>query len=588
MIFDALDILNNLTESSNITINRLLEYLKNTFDVHDIVYYSSVVNDEAYVLRGQILSEENTKIEPVLYPCPHLRDCVKKNRLIRIKNARSTCKDSQNCPFKSLSNFNNSNSCIILPIPFNADLHAIFQNKKYCGVLFFNVKNDFKNVHNEDLNKLSKICGELYSKAILYDKLKLRDDIFKNSVKSPDINSFFHRTIELLTRNWDYEAISFFKNEAHSKLIKLRRTTGLEQDYKKTSDVFYHYNENHLTVEVAVSGKEKILINPESTYTCGKYSESVKKWKAACGIFPILLPPERRYETQQVFGVLRIINRLYRIQQKEIPTPFTWEDVLLLRFICEMSGMVCFLLEGSSERFMNLERMTHGMLNYITASSRSITQVIERSNYQNLVHESLKYNLSATLGNLEAIDWQISKYTTPPLTSKSKLIKKLFIYGDVLGEVVTSAYKVSKSLGVELKISNLGNAGFKNVSPIMGNATAIKLVFKNLFENAMKYRKSNECNITVTHSESNDNLYIFVSDDGIGIKDSEKEYIFYEGYRCEEAMATNPSGTGFGLFQCQEWLDAIGGKIEIVNTKNPTTFKLSFPKAKEDSHDLYS
>lgn len=587
MEHDLLQLIYTLNESSYSTLENLLIYFKKIYELNNIFYYSAVIKDDAYVLRGQSEQSKNECAIPVLYPCHHLHNAVENDRIVRIYDYLNECKDTIQCPLKSVSNFKTENICIILPIPFSREINKTFQDRKYCGVLILYAKKNMESIKDEELYKIARIFGELYCKSILYDKLKLREDIYSHAVKSPDINSYFHRLTELLVKNWNYEAISFFLNEERSKLIRLRKTTGLEQKYNKVTDVFYHSRENHLTVETAMKGTEHILINPHKNYT-GKYSESVKTIKAACGIFPILLPPEKNFGTKKIVGVFRVINRLYKYDNKEIPTPFTWEDVIMSRFICEMSGMIFFLLEGSTQRTVTLERMTHGVLNYISSSIRSLTQINERSNYQSLVPDSLKYNISNTLGNLEAIEWQIAKYTTPPLTDKAKKIKKVNIFGDVLGEVVSSAEKVSLSMGIILKTSSLANAGFKEVPPIVGNATAIKLIFKNLFENAMKYRKGNTCYLTLSSKESESYLDIFISDKGIGINENEKEFIFYEGYRSDEAMAYNPTGTGFGLFQCLEWMDAMDGHINLDNPKNPTTFRLSFKKYKETEHDIHS
>lgn len=328
MNFDFLELVYTLNESSNNTINNLLRYIKSHYNLGDIFYYSSVINDNAYVLRGQICSQNKQLPEPLLYPCKHLKESIENHQIIRIKNITQNCEDFQYCPFKTFSNNKVESSCIILPIPFNKDIQAIFTDKTYCGILFFYAKKNFSKISDSELYKLAKICGELYCKSMLYDKLKLRDEVYTNAVKSHDINTYFYRVIEVLTNNLGFEAISFFMNEEKSKMIKLGKTTGLEQSYKKESDVFYHYNDNQLTVEVAKTGIEKILINPDITYTSGKFSESVKGKKAACGIFPIFLPPERKFGNQKVVGVLRIINHLYKLERDEFPTPFTWEDIL--------------------------------------------------------------------------------------------------------------------------------------------------------------------------------------------------------------------------------------------------------------------
>jgi len=243
-----------------------------------------------------------------------------------------------------------------------------------------------------------------------------------------------------------------------------------------------------------------------------------------------------------------------------------------------MSGMVFFLLEGSIHRAISLERMTHGILSYITSSKRNINQLLERSSIENYIPVVLKYNLPNTLGNLEAIEWQISKYINPPLSNSKKSIDNINLFGDVLGEVVASAEKVAQSFGVTLTISNLKVMGFDNIPAVKGNVSEAKLIFKNLIENALKYCKNGVCSISFSYENSSKYISVYVKDDGIGIDKGDEEYIFYEGYRGDSAMACNPTGTGYGLFQCTEWLDNMGGMIELIELKEPTIFKVSFLK----------
>lgn len=571
-----LKIIATLKESSQVTLNSLLKLLKEYYPISELFYYSTVMNEKSFIIRGNISIIGN--LEPSLKPCYHLKEALNNNKIIRINEFTSKCPTSEKCPFNLFHNQETIKSCIIIPISFNQELKNEFNEMTHCGVLILYAKEKFSKVSDKELYIISKIFSEIHCKSILYDRFKIRSDIFEFSVKSPDINSYFHRTVELLVDKWNFEAISFFVNEERSKLIRLRKTTGLEQKYNKVTDVFYRYNENHLTVDTAINGNEHILIEPDVNNYLGKFSESVNTKKMSCCIFPIKLPPERKYNTKKNVGVLRVINHLYKINNQIIPTPLTWEDIIVCRFLCEMSGAIYFLLEGSNQRNISLERMTHGVMNYINSSIRYLTQLNERSNIETHIPEILKYNLPNTLGNLEAIDWQISKYTTHPSFEITKNNQIVNIFGDVLGEVVASAYKISPIMGIKLSISNLIDAGFSTAPQILGNVELIKLIFKNLIENSMKYCSDKKCKIEITMENINELLIIYFSDYGIGINEKEKEYIFYEGYRSEEAMACNPAGTGFGLFQCSEWINSINGKIELSNCHQPTTFKLSFLK----------
>ena len=56
---------------------------------------------------------------------------------------------------------------------------------------------------------------------------------------------------------------------------------------------------------------------------------------------------------------------------------------------------------------------------------------------------------------------------------------------------------------------------------------------------------------------------ISVKDQGIGIKDEDKEKLFLPFELLEHGKHLNPSGTGIGLSSCHKLLKAVGCSIEL-------------------------
>ena len=78
-------------------------------------------------------------------------------------------------------------------------------------------------------------------------------------------------------------------------------------------------------------------------------------------------------------------------------------------------------------------------------------------------------------------------------------------------------------------------------------------------------------------------IKIKVKDQGIGIKDEDKEKLFVPFELLEHGKALNPSGTGIGLSSCHKMLTAIGCSIyrddaSVVGMGSIFSFTILFKK----------
>ncbi len=97
----------------------------------------------------------------------------------------------------------------------------------------------------------------------------------------------------------------------------------------------------------------------------------------------------------------------------------------------------------------------------------------------------------------------------------------------------------------------------------------------NIIENALKYSPEDEVvEVSITRNEQT--LFICVKDRGIGIESGERENIFKQGYRTQNAIEFQ--GTGTGLWITQNIISRDGGTIEVCNNgEKGTTFNISIP-----------
>lgn len=119
----------------------------------------------------------------------------------------------------------------------------------------------------------------------------------------------------------------------------------------------------------------------------------------------------------------------------------------------------------------------------------------------------------------------------------------------------------------------------KNMFPTVEKSKlALTLIFNNLIENALKYRKHDSLpEIRILYSETVDRHVFEISDNGIGIEESHFELIFKPFRRLH--TQSEFTGTGLGLATVKKNIDKLKGTISVSSQKDVgTTFTITFPK----------
>jgi signal transduction histidine kinase len=105
-------------------------------------------------------------------------------------------------------------------------------------------------------------------------------------------------------------------------------------------------------------------------------------------------------------------------------------------------------------------------------------------------------------------------------------------------------------------------------------------VVRNLLSNALKFTPENGM-IDVKLKESADNIEVSVKDSGIGIKETDKPYIFNIGHKVSRPGTNNEKGAGLGLTLCKDFIEMNKGSIEFKSDEGKgTEFTFTLPKAK--------
>jgi two-component system phosphate regulon sensor histidine kinase PhoR len=114
---------------------------------------------------------------------------------------------------------------------------------------------------------------------------------------------------------------------------------------------------------------------------------------------------------------------------------------------------------------------------------------------------------------------------------------------------------------------------------VLGDMEKIRQVLINLIDNSLKYGKD-DGTTKVGISDMDDHVLVEISDDGIGIDETDISRVFERFYRTEKSRARTQGGTGLGLAIVKHIIEAHEQNIHVrSNVGEGSTFAFTLKKA---------
>lgn len=124
--------------------------------------------------------------------------------------------------------------------------------------------------------------------------------------------------------------------------------------------------------------------------------------------------------------------------------------------------------------------------------------------------------------------------------------------------------------GVEFEVAGAGEA--------LGDEAAVYQIFRNLFENALRYVPEGRGRISVEIDSRGGQVVVAVTDNGAGIPAASLPRIFERFYRVDAARSRQEGGTGLGLAIVRHLVSSMGGEISAESVwGSGTTITFSVP-----------
>lgn len=116
---------------------------------------------------------------------------------------------------------------------------------------------------------------------------------------------------------------------------------------------------------------------------------------------------------------------------------------------------------------------------------------------------------------------------------------------------------------------------------LVADREKILTVLDNLFSNAMKFTPQGGT-IELTLSTTGSHVIVDIHDSGPGIAKADRAHLFQPFYQGDSAYDGHVSGSGVGLSIAKEYVEAHGGRIEILPSKLGAHFRVTLPQQTQD------
>jgi len=118
---------------------------------------------------------------------------------------------------------------------------------------------------------------------------------------------------------------------------------------------------------------------------------------------------------------------------------------------------------------------------------------------------------------------------------------------------------------------------------VMSDPEKLDTILTNLIENAFKFSPDGGT-VTIEGAVGQNEVYVTVSDHGVGIDASDQERLFSRFYRAGEPGQAIAPGTGLGLYICRSLVLAHGGRIWVESTPGEGShFTFSLPRISNEN-----
>lgn len=207
----------------------------------------------------------------------------------------------------------------------------------------------------------------------------------------------------------------------------------------------------------------------------------------------------------------------------------------------------------NKERSMLLANISHDLKTPITSIKGYVEGI--RDGIADTPEKTARY-LDTIHAKANVIDDMVNNLSMLSKLELSRL-KFEFTHGD-LNSFLNDFFE-SYRLEFEEKSIKLVNNISSERAVVKMDYEKLSRVFSNLIDNAVKYRSDNNPLLEIKTITRDGGVYVYISDNGIGIAEEELKNVFEGFYRADSSRSIKGSGLGLGIVK--QIVEKHGGKI---------------------------
>lgn len=159
------------------------------------------------------------------------------------------------------------------------------------------------------------------------------------------------------------------------------------------------------------------------------------------------------------------------------------------------------------------------------------------------------------------LDKMVNKLKSISLIGSDTLNMTTIEFEPIINSILTSRERIIKKYNVNV------NTKITLDQPFSSYVELIPIVFENILDNALQYRKREEPRVDIRIIQTKAGVQIIVADNGLGFDKKYKDQVLEMYYRASE----HSSGNGLGLYLVKKAVDKLQGTIQIESESGSGT-----------------
>lgn len=263
-----------------------------------------------------------------------------------------------------------------------------------------------------------------------------------------------------------------------------------------------------------------------------------------------------------------LIENLSQIDQKYlvhelIHIPDSYEGSLLYSIIEDIDKSTTEFLNSYRYMLDDFKEYLELWIHEIKIPLASARLIVENNK------DTISSNMIEELNRIENLVEQVLFYVRSENVEKDYSIKECNLE-QIIKEVIKENRRSFIYKKVALQLVNLD-------LNVLTDAKWMTFILNQIINNALKYSKSQNAFIKISANKHDNNVFLHIEDNGIGISQNDLPRVFEKGFTGENGRKTYNS-TGIGLYLCKNLCEKLHHQINIKsNLDEGTIITIIFP-----------